>query len=109
MKNQFFLFSISFFAIFFSERAFSQTPITNANFSHAITTCLSTNPVDGMCTSSEYGAMPNWDVSNITNMNYAFANKSSFNANISNWDVGNVTKMHQMFLLCLTFNQPIGN
>ena len=31
------------------------TPITDANFNAAIAACLSTNPVDGLCASSEYG------------------------------------------------------
>ena len=39
------------------------TPITNGNFKNAITTCLSTNPEDGLCSSCEYGAMPEWDTS----------------------------------------------
>tara|TARA_B110000305_G_C18876880_1_gene375719 strand:+ start:204 stop:314 length:111 start_codon:yes stop_codon:yes gene_type:complete len=25
-----------------------------------------TNPVDGLCTNSPYGIMPDWDVSNVT-------------------------------------------
>ena len=40
--------------------SYSQTPITDANFETAINTCLSTNPVYGMCSDSEYGAMPEW-------------------------------------------------
>ena len=35
------------------------TPITDANFQSAINNCLFTNPINGMCTDSEYGAMPN--------------------------------------------------
>ena len=50
----------------------SATPITDANFQTAINTCLATNPVDGMCSDSEYGAMPDWDVSQVTNMSNAF-------------------------------------
>ena len=30
------------------------TPIDDDNFQQAINTCLSTNPVDGMCSDSEY-------------------------------------------------------
>ena len=45
------------------------TTITNSNFHSAIWTCLSTNPVDGSCYSSEYGAMPGWDVSLVTKIN----------------------------------------
>ena len=56
-----------------------KTPITDANFQDAINTCLSTNPEDGLCTNSEYGAMPDWDVSNVTNMNEAFKDRSDFN------------------------------
>ena len=59
-------------AITFSTASYSQTAITDANFQDAINTCLTTNPVDGMCTSSEYGAMPDWDVSNVTDMQCAF-------------------------------------
>jgi surface protein len=35
------------------------------------------------------GDISNWDVSNVTNMNYLF-NDSQFNGDISNWDVSNV-------------------
>jgi len=83
------------------------TPITDANFYSAVNTCLSTNPVDGLCTNSEYGAMPDWNVSNVTNMGGAFAQDDDFNADISNWDVSNVTDMSGMFYYNLAFNQDI--
>jgi len=67
MKN---LLTALFFVITFST--YSQTPITDYNFSEAIKTCLTMSPGDGMCSSSEYGAMPDWDVSNVTNMKGAF-------------------------------------
>ena len=56
------------FVMILSAVSYSQTPITDANFQTAINTCLSTKPVDGLCTNSEYGAMPDWDVSQVTNM-----------------------------------------
>jgi surface protein len=83
------------------------TQITNANFQTAINTCLTTNPVDGLCTSSEYGAMPDWDVSNVTDMASAFSDKSDFNGDISNWNVGSVTNMSRMFLRASSFNSDI--
>jgi surface protein len=49
----------------------------------------------------------NWDVSNVTNMNFMFSN-STFNQPIGNWDVSNVTFMTSLFYNS-TFNQPIGN
>jgi len=87
----------------------AQTPITDANFKTAINTCLSTNPEDGMCSDSEYGAMPDWDVSNVTDMSEAFKDKNDFNADISAWNVSNVTNMNFMFYWASAFNQPIGD
>jgi surface protein len=92
MKKLLFLFFlISFFG-------YSQTQITDANFLTAINICLSTNPVDGGCSDSEYGAMPDWDVSQVTFMGSAFFDKVDFNGDISSWDVSNVWNMEQMFL-----------
>ena len=88
---------------------FGQTPITNANFNQAIATCLFTNPIDGMCSDSEYGAMPDWDVSQVTNMRDAFNYSESFNGDISSWDVSSVTNMNGMFEYAYSFNQPIGD
>ena len=92
-----------------SEAKSDAETITDANFYQAIKTCLSTNPVDGMCSDSEYGAMPNWDVSQVTNMKGAFDQSSDFNADIRNWDVSSVTSMFGMFALATSFNQPIGD
>ena len=96
-------------AITFSTASYSQTAITDANFYDAINECFSTNPVDGLCTNSEYGAMSDWDVSSVTDMAYAFAQDENFNADISNWDVSNVTNMSGMFYYNLAFNQDIGD
>jgi surface protein len=86
----------------------AQTPITDENFHDAIEECLSTNPIDGLCYSCQYGAMPDWDVSAVTDMSYAFYLKYEFNGDISNWDVGNVTNMSYMFR-STSFNQNIGS
>ena len=103
MKN------ILYILLFISSVGYSQTPITNANFNAAIADCLSTHPVTGLCVDSEYGPMPDWDVSNVTDMNVAFANRGVFNADISDWDVSNVTDMTSMFLNADAFNQDIGD
>ena len=50
----------------------SYAQLTDTNFQQAVDECLSTNPEDGLCTNSEYGIMPDWDVSNVTNMSSAF-------------------------------------
>ena len=84
-------------AFLVSTIAYSQTPITDANIQEAINTCISTNPVDGLCSSSEYGAMPEWDVSNVTDMSDMFKDADAFNGDISGWNVDNVTDMSGMF------------
>lgn len=97
------------FILFFCFILNAQTPITDANFGTAIDTCLSTNPVDGMCSDSEYGAMPDWDVSQVTYMTKAFNNKTNFNTDISDWDVSNVVSMYGMFDRASSFNQNISD
>ena len=59
------------FTMILSTVSYSQTPITDANFQDAINTCLTANPEDGLCTNSKYGAMPTWDVSQVTDMSNA--------------------------------------
>ena len=49
-----------------------------------------------------------WDVSNVTHMEYLFTLATSFNQDIGSWDVGNVTDMGQMFQEATNFNQDIG-
>lgn len=103
MKN------VLYLCLFASVTSFSQTPITDDNLQVAIYECLSTNPVDGLCYDSEYGAMPDWDVSAVTNMDYAFFSLWTFNADISGWDVSNVLSMESMFNRAFEFNQDISS
>jgi surface protein len=97
------------------EKALAVTNINDSNFHSAIETCLGTNPVDGLCSSSEYGSMPDWDVSLVTDMrgwngaSAGFHGKSTFNGNITEWDTGKVTDMDSMFASASAFNQDIGN
>ena len=45
-----------------------------------------------------------WDTENVTDMNKAFENKSSFNQNISRWNTEGVTNMANMFNGATSFN-----
>ena len=96
-------------ALFIFASVDGQTPITDTNKFTALQTCLSTHPVTGMCSESEYGAMPYWDMSNVTNLNLFFKHYDDFNADISNWDVSSVTTMELMFKGAEDFNQDISN
>ena len=98
------------------EKALAVTQITDSNFHSAIATCLGTNPVDGLCSSSEYGSMPDWDVSFVTDMHgwdgtsfQGFVYKTTFNGDIGRWNTAQVTDMQDMFRGALAFNQDIGS
>ena len=97
------------------KKALAVTQITDSNFHSAIATCLGTNPVDGLCSSSEYGSMPDWDVSLVTDMRgwngapQGFHSKNTFNGDIGNWNTAQVTNMESMFASASAFNQDIGS
>ena len=96
------------------EKALAVTNINDSNFHSAIETCLGTNPVDGLCSSSEYGSMPDWDVSMVTDMSgydtgyQGFGDRTTFNGDISKWDTKKVTSVFAMFWFASAFNQNIG-
>ena len=98
---------ITFLFLFISLFGYSQTQLTDANIHDAINTCLTTNPVDGLCDGSEYGAIPTWNVSQVTDMSQLFLNKTSFNGDISAWDVSSVIAMIFMFEGASSFNGDI--
>ena len=88
--------------------------LTDATIQSVITNCLNEAPVDGLCSrygliTTKYGTMPNWNMSQVTNLREAFKNKIKFNADISAWNTSQVTNMYEMFFNASAFNQDIGN
>ena len=99
------------------------TPIPDENFSEFVKACLAEAPNTGECdvwaSDNNYGTIPNWDVSMVTDMTFAFGaeynydpfgedNDSVFNADISNWNTSSVKNMERMFVRAARFNQDIG-
>ena len=39
-----------------------------------------------------------WNVSNVTSMDYMFANTRAFNQPLNNWNVSNVTIMYEWYV-----------
>ena len=107
------------------------TPIPDASWHTFVSECLSEvgAEVTGECTTwasaNNYGTMPNWDTSLVTDMrgydqgdpgnmmdmgvNIGFGGKSTFNGNIMNWNTAQVTSMYSMFRSASAFNQDIGS
>lgn len=56
-----------------------------------------------------YGRIEDWDVSRVTDMSELFAEKDTFNRDISKWDVSNVLLMQGMFYGAHSFNQPLNS
>ncbi|WP_422104224.1 BspA family leucine-rich repeat surface protein [Winogradskyella sp.] len=54
-------------------------------------------------------SFPNWNTSNVTNMEALFESANSFNGNISSWDTSSVTNMRRTFNGATIFNQDIGS
>ena len=88
-------------------------PVAACNwFKAGVEDCLKEAPVDGQCheyaKKSRRGTMPNWDTSQIRNMENLFKDRKDFNADITKWDTSNVVTMNNMFEGAISFNQPIG-
>lgn len=50
-----------------------------------------------------------WDVSNVENMAFMFADCNKFNCDISKWNTEKCKDMSDMFYGCIQFNQDIGD
>jgi len=94
------------------------TPIPSASWHSFVSECLAIDPVYGLCTTwdkySTYGAMPDWDVSQVTDMSgwlngpRGFHGKTSFNADITKWDTSGLKSMQAMFESTTSFQRDIG-
>jgi len=60
-------------------------------------------------TMERYGDISEWDTSQVTNMDYLFQLKTTFNENISLWNVSKVTSMKFLFREASTFNGDISS
>ena len=98
------------------------TPIPDASWHALVAECLAEEgaEVTGECTEwasgNNYGTMPNWDTSLVTDMNGSdgtvlrgFGGKSTFNGDITEWDTSQVTDMQYMFNSASAFNQDISS
>ena len=94
-------------------RKHSECGLRSATFFAAITECLNEAAADGLCYSygvlSGFGTMPNWDTREVTNMNGAFSNRATLEADLSGWNTAQVTDMREMFLGASLFNADISN
>ena len=103
------------------KKPYALNPLGNRRFEFkdeldtAICSCLREDPVYGKCTDfareTDYGIMPQWDVSDITDLNISFSGPrltpircgltensvSLIDVDLSYWDVSSVTNMERTF------------
>jgi len=85
------------------------SPFTNkTTLMDTLEACLTTDPTGVGCQSSNGVAIKDWDVSQVTDMDSVFKERTQFNANISVWNVGQVQTMYNMFKDAIAFNGTIG-
>jgi surface protein len=85
-----------------TRRQLAVTPLTDTNFQTACDAWVD-NPT---ISEEEYGAIADWDTSDVTTMEGAFASADSFNDDISRWNTNKVTSMHgvsnEQMICCLS-------
>ena len=86
-------------------RSSATLPLNDSNFMSAIALWFDAE----RNATALYGHISNWNVSAVTNMSNAFADRMDFNESIGRWDTSSVTKMNSMFARASSFNQPIGD
>jgi surface protein len=87
--------------------------IDDSNFHAFVNNCLAEDPVGGICPNWASGAglptMPNWELSDVTDLHRAFMNEALFDGDISKWDTSNVVTMWEAFSGATNFNQDISD
>ena len=85
------------------------SPFTSkTNLMDTLEACLTTDPTGVGCQSLNSVRIEDWDVSQVTDMDSVFKERTQFNANISVWNVGQVQTMYNMFKDAIAFNGTIG-
>ena len=89
------------------------TPILDLNWHAFVGECLAEAPDTGECTAwasgNNYGTIPNWDTSSVTDMSSTFEGYAQFDGDVSRWDTSSVATMSVMFRGASSFNQDIGS
>jgi surface protein len=62
---------------------------------------------DGCGINGVNGAMGDWNVSLVEDMNYMFSSFGNFNSDLSKWSVGSVTDMQYMFMQATNFDSDL--
>ena len=89
---------------------YTPKPIDNTNINRLVVEYFDRGDTDTtrQRVIDNYGTINEWDVGKVTDMSFLFSRlEDRFNENISNWNVSNVTCMDYMFFNASSFNQPL--
>jgi surface protein len=72
-------------------------------------TFLNNDTIDIEIISKSKELISNWDISNVTNLDNVFKNRTTFNEPLNNWNTSNITSTVSTFQNAQAFNQPLNN
>ena len=62
-----------------------------------------------LCSNLDSSTLNDWNVSNVTNMDFLFSDATAFDKSLDNWIVNNVTSMNNMFDGASSFSYSLGS
>ena len=86
-----------------SQTLYTVTFASRAALKSAVVAYLKLSP-KGDCPDGPHGAIGEWDVTRVAEMDKIFDNANSFNGGISKWDLSSVVTMSGMFAGATLFN-----
>ena len=90
-----------------AKQMFTFVPLSDATIHEAVKNWISSDLTKRALVIKKFGAMREWNTSNVTSFRRLFRGLSFFTADLSKWDVRKVTTMESTFESAVVFNSDI--